>query len=94
MVREDLTENRSSTFLSFSSFWHRFFRSYSLANILGYPVLLYVFKRASYLPTGGPVRNTRALRMLMRDGGADPNVLVQGKPLLIIFCEHGATKVR
>jgi hypothetical protein len=57
-------------------------------------VLLYTMKRVSYLPVGGPSHNTRALQMLLGQGGANPNVLVQGKPLLILLCENAAIKVR
>jgi hypothetical protein len=32
--------------------------------------------------------------MLLGQGGANPNVLVQGKPLLILLCENAAIKVR
>jgi hypothetical protein len=40
------------------------------------------------------MRNPRALEVLLKEGGADPNVMIQGRPLLIVLCDNSATRVR
>jgi hypothetical protein len=75
-------------------FRRRDLKSLFCLHTLGHPVILYTFKRASYFPAGGPMRNPRALEVLLKEGGADPNVMIQGRPLLIVLCDNSATRVR
>jgi hypothetical protein len=90
------TEHQAFAFSQFNlkKISNRDFKSVFCLHILGHPVILYAFKRVSYLPAGGTARNRKAMQLLLKEGGADPNVLIQGKPLLVVLCENAATRVR